>query len=263
MSYFEAGTDVPPPEFFKLITAAYKDKLGPIVITGGTRNERIALAERYADHYSKDIAEYMLWINCSTIAIMSSGFYAIAEAYNFPEAMATRNVYDLMDKVLTHFLPWKALFVLEEADVENKFMKKFFDLAKSGNNTSILVTHKKAVEPGNFSVLNYDLYKTRDFFSMLKGLKSNITEHNDFNDTRLFTYQSLHNVLEKYAAVTNMTQEDILRNMIKEILNINYDILKENNKVDKPVNRSLKQSRNQNEVIKSKTDILNLETSDK
>lgn len=124
--------------------------------------------------YAKNISENILWINCSSNLVMSKGFYAIASAYNFTDAIIQRNIFDLIAAVYKHFIPYRCLFIFEEADVDNKYLKWFFKLSRKSIYTDVLITNVKDYIRGKFIILNFDTYKNHNLQALVKGLSADL-----------------------------------------------------------------------------------------
>lgn len=139
---------------------------------------------------------------------MSDVFRSIAEFY-IKDAEYETDSYKIITSLHDYFGNQNTLFILEDVDLDDKYIRKFIKVARESLLTDILVTNVQSFIRGKFILLDFEIYKTRGLMYVVRGLTADLRlkymeDHNLNNkkreaDTSMQVYeQKAGKSLEQY-----------------------------------------------------------------
>lgn len=167
--------------FLQLISWVFVQNAGPVIITGTTRGERVSVAERYMDVYATNFSNKILWVNCTTETTMAKAFFAMVQSYDIKEAYFKRNLYELIYTIHKYFRQNQTLFVLEEAHIEDRYVRSFIGLGTRNPFADILITTPFKFAKGAHVSLNFTTFRTSNIQNVVNNLRPTLRKQ--FIDT--------------------------------------------------------------------------------
>lgn len=158
--------------FIRLVHWLLKEGSRPVVITGGTTEERLKVADEFAVSYQKLEKGNAFIINATNSLAMAQSFYKILQKYNLQEHT---NIVEVMAAVCIEFKDKKTLYIFQELELDNSFFALF--LCHDNINSDILITNANIPPEFNkYTVVNHHVFKTRGLKSVIKTLDKDLQD---------------------------------------------------------------------------------------